>query len=95
MLYVAAHEDRLVVCAFLVEEMGADINQHLNGHTPLHAASYYRHPDVVKYLLSRGADTTIKNKNGRTPEKDLCYFSFSFPASVVRSFLSLSLSLCV
>ena len=91
MLYLAAHEDRLIVCTFLVEEMGADINQHLNGHTPLHAASYYRHPDVVKYLLTHGADTTIKNKNGRTPEQELfCFFFLSFFLSFF-SFLSSSL----
>ena len=35
------------------------------GLTPLHNAARYGHADVVKKLVAAGADTTIKNNDGK------------------------------
>lgn len=39
----------------------------INGNTPLHLASYHQNPEVVQYLIDKGADVTAKNKKGNTP----------------------------
>lgn len=57
----------LPVLKFLIDK-GADINAvDINGNTPLHIASYndYYYENIEE-LISRGADTTIKNKKGQT-----------------------------
>lgn len=41
-----------------------------NGSTALHAAAYYGNTEVVKLLLSKGAQRTIKNKHGLTPYEE-------------------------
>lgn len=37
------------------------------GNTPLHCAAYRGHKVIAVTLLQHGADTTIKNSNGKTP----------------------------
>lgn len=37
-----------------------------SGHTPLHAASFW-YPEIVEYLLEKGADVNVKNLEGETP----------------------------
>jgi hypothetical protein len=52
---------------------GSDINsQNLNGQTPLHFAYSYGYGDVGEYLVSKGADDTLRNKDGLT-----CYEGLS------------------
>lgn len=55
------------VLKFLIDK-GADINAvDINGNTPLHVASYYDYYyENIEELISRGADRTIKNKDGKT-----------------------------
>lgn len=49
-------------------EAGAEINRPCeHGCTALHMASAWGHLDVVKYLLSRGADALIRSADGDTP----------------------------
>ena len=38
-----------------------------NGETPLHRAVKYGQSEVVKSLISKGADVNVKNTNGDTP----------------------------
>ena len=67
-LHEAARCGRVEVMQLLAAR-GADINSQDNGRwTPLHWAAREGHPAAVKLLLSLGAGTTIKNKNGKTPE---------------------------
>lgn len=52
---------------------GAEINaQNLNGQTPIHFAYSYGYSAVGEYLVSKGADDTILNKDGLT-----CYEGLS------------------
>jgi hypothetical protein len=46
---------------------GAPLNtQNLNGQTPLHFAFAYGYTDVGEYLVGKGADDSIRNKDGLT-----------------------------
>jgi hypothetical protein len=48
-----------------------DINRiESNGSTALHAASYYGHANIVRLLLERGANTTIRNKYEKTAKEE-------------------------
>lgn len=60
----AAAQGNLAVVRLLCDR-DANFNvQNKAGATPLMAATYYVHADVVAYLLQRGADTTRRNKDG-------------------------------
>jgi ankyrin repeat protein len=75
-------ERRLAVVKLLVEH-GADVNRRnvpgvpchafwrdvrTRGETPLHRAAAYASEDVVQYLLDAGADKTIRDANGDSPQ---------------------------
>jgi hypothetical protein len=46
---------------------GAMLNtQNLNGQTPLHFAFAYGYTDVGEYLVGKGADDSVRNKDGLT-----------------------------
>jgi ankyrin len=53
----------------LLVQAGADINAHetRSGSTALHGAALWGWNDVVKALVSKGADLTAKDKKGMTP----------------------------
>ena len=52
---------------FLVEELGADVNaRDHNGYTPLHHAASRGDVDLIKYLVSKGADVTAVARTGQT-----------------------------
>lgn len=55
--------------AFLLIKSGADVNafSQFNQSTPLHTCCAYGYLRGVKLLLKYGADTRVKDKNGRTP----------------------------
>lgn len=42
--------------------------------TPLHFASGYNHPEVVKLLLEKGADIHAKDKGGLVPLHNACSY---------------------
>ena len=56
------------VVRLLVEEANAEVNK-VNGknQTPINIAAYAGHLGVVRFLLSKGADCTIKDQWGDTP----------------------------
>ncbi|KAJ6541617.1 ankyrin repeat-containing domain protein [Mycena capillaripes] len=73
-MYGAAGNGRVDVLALLLDR-GADINETPTNSwirreprisTPLHAALQNQHRTVVKFLLDRGADTSIKNVDGKS-----------------------------
>ena len=52
---------------FLVEEFGADVNaRDHNGYTPLHHAAARGDDELIKYLVSRGADVKAVARSGQT-----------------------------
>ncbi|EUB63876.1 Ankyrin-2 [Echinococcus granulosus] len=67
-LHIATKYGKIDAVRYLVDEAKADANAAArNGLTPLHVSIYYQYPQVVEFLLSRGADVTAKCKNGFTP----------------------------
>jgi ankyrin repeat protein len=52
---------------FLVEELGADVNaRDHNGYTPLHHAASRGDNELIRYLVSKGADVRAVSRNGQT-----------------------------
>ena len=52
---------------FLVEELGADVNaRDHNGYTPLHHAASRGDNDLIRYLISKGADVKAVSRTGQT-----------------------------
>jgi ankyrin repeat protein len=52
---------------FLVEELGADVNaRDHNGYTPLHHAAARGDNDLIRYLISKGADVMAISRSGQT-----------------------------
>ncbi len=63
-LHVAAHRGNLRMVELLIKA-GLDINKQGDmGYTPLHYAST---PEVIAFLLTHGASTTIVNMFGKRP----------------------------
>ena len=50
-------------------EYGADINELSNGMSPLMIAARYNKVEIIKYLLSKGANLNKKDENGFTALK--------------------------
>jgi len=50
-------------------EYGANINEESNGMTPLMFAARYNKVDIIKYLLEKGADKSVKDERGFTAVK--------------------------
>ncbi|QBZ99055.1 ankyrin repeat domain-containing protein [Flavobacterium sangjuense] len=50
-------------------EYGSDVNELSNGVTPLMFAARYNNVEIIKYLLSKGADKKIKDERGNTALK--------------------------
>jgi ankyrin repeat protein len=52
---------------FLVEELGADVNaRDHNGYTPLHHAASRGDNELIRYLVSKGADVKAVSRAGQT-----------------------------
>jgi len=52
---------------FLVEELGADVNaRDHNGYTPMHHAAARGDNDLIRYLVSKGADPKAVARSGQT-----------------------------
>ena len=68
-LHLASERGDLQIAQLLVRS-GADLNSvDANGNTPLHLGCIGGHDSLVIWLLSRGANITIKNHLGQTPDE--------------------------
>ncbi len=57
----------LAAVRYLVDELHADVNaRDADGNTPLHNAASRGDNDMVKFLVSKGADVTALNRKGQT-----------------------------
>jgi ankyrin repeat protein len=57
----------LAAVKYLVEELGADVNaKDHEGNTALHNAAARGDVEMIKYLVSKGADVTAVNREGKT-----------------------------
>ena len=67
---IPSQEKHLLLVKYLIEQMHANINSQCsdNGYTALHYAKESDFKDITKYLISKGADQTIKNKDGKVPK---------------------------
>jgi len=60
---------RQTAIAELLVERGVDINaRDQAGNTALHTACRHKRADMVKFLLSMGANLNVQNDQGETPE---------------------------
>ena len=60
-------EGWLPAVKFLVEEVGADVNaRDFNGYTPLHHAAARGDDEMIRYLVSKGADVKAVARSGQT-----------------------------
>ncbi|XP_037070692.1 myotrophin-like [Pollicipes pollicipes] len=48
----------------LVESKNVDVNQAIDGRSPIHYAADYGQLEVLEYLLNRGADLNVTDKHG-------------------------------
>jgi ankyrin repeat protein len=51
-------------------QAGANVNNNQHGsiqQSPLHAAVWINHPEIVKLLIEKGANVNIQDRNGNTP----------------------------
>ena len=52
---------------YLVEELGADVNaRDHDGYSPVHHAAARGDNEMIRYLVSRGADVTYVSRRGQT-----------------------------
>ncbi len=57
----------LAAVRYLVEEQGVDVNaRDADGNTPLHHAASRGDNEMIRYLVSKGADVTAVNRSGQT-----------------------------
>ncbi len=64
--FVVRYNDlQLLEDLYLVTDV--NINEHLNGNTPLSTASKYGHPEIIKFLLDRQADPNIADEENILP----------------------------
>ena len=56
---------------FVVEELGLDVNEVRKGAgNALHTACRFGANDIVRYLVEKGIDLTVKDRFGRTPMEE-------------------------
>ncbi|UYV82179.1 EHMT1 [Cordylochernes scorpioides] len=66
-LHLAAREGDVEICKLLLDTAKLNVNiQDDGGWTPIVWASEHRHIDVIRLLLSRGADPTIRDNEENT-----------------------------
>ena len=68
LLHIAAFNGRLDIIRYFVDEKKVDINKADNdGEIALHFAAKSDKMTVVKFLLNKGADSSLKDQDGKTP----------------------------
>jgi ankyrin repeat protein len=72
-LHYAVHEGYLEVVKILIEQFNATIDARTAfNKTPFHFACRRGNPDVIRYLIEKGANTSVVDRDGCTPLHYLC-----------------------
>lgn len=67
-LHMAAFQDQVDILSYLVEKKRVDVNIADDyGQTPLHSAALGNAQKSCEYLIKRGANMVLKDKNGKSP----------------------------
>lgn len=69
-------------------EYGTNVNESLNGMTPLMFAARYNKVEIIKYLLLKGADRNIKDSQGFTALKHAELSNATEAIAVLKSTVS-------
>ena len=84
LLHVAARIGNLELVRFLVDDKGFDINkQNINDATPLHFAVFWAKKDIVDFLINKGANLYLKDKEGYIPYHFTSYKRNLIPGEVL------------
>ena len=67
-IWVAASDGNINAVKALIESGTHVVNeQDNNGYSAIHAAASYGHEELIRYLISNGADVNLKDNDGDTP----------------------------
>jgi ankyrin repeat protein len=66
-LKIISGENHLVMKAMETEKLDTEIFLNKFEWTPMHAAAYKGNVEIIKYLLSKGANVSAVNNSGYTP----------------------------
>jgi ankyrin repeat protein len=67
-IWVAASDGNIVTVKTLIETGVHAVNeQDGNGYSAIHAAASYGHEELIRYLISIGANVNLKDNDGDTP----------------------------
>ncbi|CAD7703349.1 unnamed protein product, partial [Ostreobium quekettii] len=79
-LHTVASMDYVAVGTALIEAgVNVDSKDTMDGSTSLHKASGWGNIDFVALLISAGANSTIRNNDGRTARSMACEFNMANP----------------
>jgi len=67
-IWVAASDGNIITVKTLIETGVHAVNeQDGNGYSAIHAAASYGHEELIRYLISIGANVNLKDNDGDTP----------------------------
>lgn len=67
-IWVAASDGNMQQVKALIENNVHAVNeQDINGYSAIHAAASYGHEELIKYLISIGANVNLRDNDGDTP----------------------------
>lgn len=93
-IHIASMQGFTDIVGLILDEKPDEINCLTEDrNTPLHLAASYNHFSIIKFLLKRGADTTIINSQGKTPLK--CFLgddSKTHPIEIKKAMVQLFLN---
>jgi ankyrin repeat protein len=85
---LATQSRKFEALKYLVETVGLSVNEpRKSGGSPLHTALRFGDPEVVKYLVEKGADLTVKDRQGRTPVESAKYDAPKKVAAMLQKLL--------
>jgi ankyrin repeat protein len=87
-IHFAGHSGSVPTAKLLLDKHPGHLNKvwHINGHTILLQAVFYGHLDLVKFLLQRGADSSITTARGLGPMELAKQFQNTAIMDIIRPY---------